>query len=193
MAGKKLAKLDTTLQFGSRVSGCDSGADPVKLQGEADLTALEGLEQAGLAEVKVTQRHCLYPGIEGAAIEGTLDGDISFANGLVGYKGTQTGFISRLGASYEGSAQVRLPGPDPEGSAIVSSVGIAGCADVGNFLEAGFGYRWGEGVPEAFEGCDLAPFRVPAAASGATVRSAGAADAAPPRRAAARRCRRQGG
>jgi hypothetical protein len=93
-------------------------------------------------------------------MEGTLEGEVDFLDGLLGYKGTQTGFVSTEGASYEGSVQVTLPAlPDLDGSVILSSVGIAACTDLA-FFEGGFGYRFGTLAPQPFAGCDLGQFRV---------------------------------
>lgn len=160
VAGQKLITLDGTVQGGSLVSDCADSAsrpDPAKLEAKAKLPALEGI-----ANVDITQRACIYPGTgaAAAAIEGVLAGKVDFAGGLLGYEGTQTGFISGQGASYEGSALVRLPAlPDLDGSAIVSTVGLAACTDL-FFFEGGFGYRFGAAAPSTFSGCDLGGFRV---------------------------------
>ncbi len=157
VAGQKLISLDGTVQGGSLVSDCSAGPDPAKLEAKAKLPALEAV-----ADVDITERACIYPGTgaAAAAIEGVLEGEIDFLDGALGYKGTQTGFVSEQGASYEGSAQVSLPGlPDLDGSAIVSTVGLAACTDL-SFFEGGFGYRFGTVAPLAFTGCDLGQFRV---------------------------------
>lgn len=173
--GKKLVSLDGTIQGGGLQSGCANTAqrpDPTKLEAKAKLAPLEGFVDAGIAKVDITERACIYPGTgaAAAAIEGTLEGEITFFN-VFGYKGTQTGFISSAGASYEGSVVLRVPGlPDLDGSAIVSTVGVAACTDLG-FFEGGFGHRWGGGTPEPFRGCDLGDFRVLAGASSAAPRA----------------------
>jgi hypothetical protein len=160
----ELVELDGSIQGGSLVADCDDSAqrpDPTKLQADVKLAPLKELEDTGLATVDIVQRACVYPGTGAAAvaIEGTLEGEISFLD-VFAYKGTQTGFISSAGASYEGAVELRLPAlPDLDGSAIVSTVGIAACADL-TFFEGGFGHAFGSGAPSAFSGCDLGPFRV---------------------------------
>jgi hypothetical protein len=163
--GKKLVTIDGKAQGGSLLSsGCTAGSDPTKLESVAKLGPLEGLVQAGLAKVDITTRNCIYTGA-GTAIEGIIQGDISFLNNAFGYRGTQTGFVSVNGASYEGAVRLRLPGrSDLNGSAIVSTQGLAACANAGRF-DVGFAYEWGAGPPSPFTGCDLAPYRVAVSAA----------------------------
>ena len=164
--GVKLATIDGQIQGGSLVSGCaDTAArpDPTKLEAVAKLAPLEQFVRAGLAEVNITQRACIYPGTGAAAvaIEGVLDGSISFVNNALAYRGITTGFISSAGASYEGDVSINLPAlPDLDGKAIVSSIGVAACTDL-FFFEGGFAHLWGgSSVPQTFSGCDLGPYRV---------------------------------
>ena len=182
--GKALISLDGSIQGGSLVSGCTENAarpDPTKLQAVLKLGPLEELVKANLAKVNVTQRACVYPGTGPAAagIEGVLDGDITFL-GAFGYKGTQTGVVSTDGVSYEGAARVQLPTlPELDGSSIISTVGLAACADL-TFFEGGFGYRWGGPPPSPFAGCDLGPFRVLRASARSTLLGGGTGSIAVP-------------
>ena len=96
---------------------------------------------------------------------------------VYGYKGTQTGFISTAGASYEGRGPTAPPGGARlDGSAIISTVGMAACAD--SFFEGGFGGRWASNAPPPapFAGCDLGEFRL-LQAPGRAVARRGAAGA----------------
>ena len=175
LQGVKLISLDGTVQGGSLVSDCGAGPDPAKLEGKAKLPALESV-----AAVDITERACIYPGAGAAtaAIEGTLEGEIDFLGGLLGYKSTQSGFVSTQGASYAGTALVTLPGlPDLDGSTILSTIGLAACTDFA-FFEGGFGYRFGTVAPDIFKGCDLGLFAVSQPSSAPTLPSGAAPRAA---------------
>ena len=170
--GKLLMDIDGTMQGGELVSDCTAGRDPSKLEFTAKLTPLAVLEANGLAKADLTFRTCLYTGTV-PAMELTGKAKIDFLGGVLGYEGSQTGFITTGGANLEGSVKLRIPAlPDLNGQAIISTTGIAACADL-TFFEGGFGYAFGGSQPPAaFSGCDLAPFRVTASAAALLARTA---------------------
>jgi hypothetical protein len=183
--GKQLLTIAGQMKGGELITGsdCPSGDDPEKLVLSSKLTPLEPLELAGLASAQMSMRACSYPfaGLV-PAMDVTATIGIEFARGALAYEASQTGFVSDRGANLEGAAQLTIPIPGLtgntvgdssvlSGSAIVSTKGTGACATLG-FFDAGFGHRWGEGVPSAFTGCDLGPFRVTAGASTADVRAA---------------------
>jgi hypothetical protein len=173
--GKQLFTLDGTIGSGSLISAldCPNGTDPFKIEGKAKLAPLDNLERRGIARVEITASTCGYVG-ERFGQEMTLAGKVDFFGGTVGYESNQSGFVGTAGANLEGSATVRLPLlPDLSGKAVVSTTGIAACGSL-NFLQAGWGFRWGDARPEPFTGCDLSPYRAfagGAAAAAAAVRS----------------------
>jgi hypothetical protein len=174
--GTELLKISGQMQGGelASASDCPSGDDPEKLVLSSKLTPLEPLELAGLAEAEMSARGCVYPyaGLV-PSMDVTAAVEIGFAGGALAYEASQTGFISANGANLEGAATLTIPViGDINGSAIVSTKGTAACATIG-FFDAGFGHQWGGGVPSAFSGCDLGPFRVTARARGADAHSAG--------------------
>ena len=183
--GKQLLTLTGQMKGGELITGsdCPSGDDPEKLNLSSKLTPLEPLELAGLASAQMSLRSCVYPY---AGLLPTMDVTatvgIEFAGGALAYEASQTGFVSSRGASLEGPAQLKVPVPGLSGttvgdssvfsgSAIISTEGTGACATVG-FFDAGFGHRWGEGLPSVFSGCDLARFRVAATASASEARGA---------------------
>lgn len=90
-------------------------------------------------------------------------------------KGTLKGEVSGQGFNLEGRASVEVKYKltlSAHGEAVVSSAGIAGCAQF-YWLAGGVGYKWG-GSFSAFRGCDLGEYRVavrPGAARAATAGS----------------------
>jgi len=164
--GKQLFTLDGTIGSGSLITAldCPGGTDPFKLEGKAKLAPLEDIERRGIAKVEITASTCGYVG-ERFGQEMTLAGKVDFFGGAVGYESSQSGFVGTAGANLEGSATVRLPLlPDLAGKAVVSTTGIAACGSL-NFLQAGWGFRWGDARPEPFTGCDLSPYRAFASAA----------------------------
>ncbi len=158
--GKQAFTLDGTLASGTLVSSrdCRNGLDPFKLEARMKFTALDAVPAA---KADMLMRSCGYVGPIKAQ-DATIQGKLDFGNGLLGYEGTQSGFVGENGFDLEGSVLVRLPLlPDLNGQAIVSDQGIAACGTV-NFFQGGFGYRWGQAAPATFSGCDLAPFRTTA-------------------------------
>ena len=172
--GQLLMDIDGTMQGGELVSGCEAGTDPSKLEFTSKLTPLAVLEANGVAKADLTFRSCIYTGTA-SAMELTGEGKIDFLGGLLGYEGSQTGFISTRGANLEGAVKLRIPTlPDLNGKAIVSTKGIGACADL-TFFQGGFGIIFGSLVPPGtFSGCDLAPFRVTASAASLRGRAAAA-------------------
>ena len=160
LEGKQAFTLDGALTSGALVSSrdCKNGLDPFKIDATLKFTALE---QVPAAKAEMLMRTCGYVGPIKAQ-EATIQGKLDFGNGLLGYEGTQSGFVGETGFDLEGAVLVRLPLlPDLNGQAIVSNQGIAACANL-NFFQGGFGYRWGQASPATFSGCDLAPFRTTA-------------------------------
>ena len=177
VGGKQLLKISGQMKGGELItpSDCPSGDDPERLLLSSKLTPLEPLELAGLAEAEMSLRGCVYPyaGLV-PSMDVTAQVGIGFAGGALAYEASQTGFVSSRGANLEGAATLKIPAiGDINGSAIVSTKGTAACATVG-FFDAGFGHRWGGGVPSAFTGCDLKQFRVTARARGAGAHASGA-------------------
>lgn len=171
LEGKQAFTLDGTLASGALVSSrdCRNGLDPFKLEAKLKLTALE---EVPAAKVEMLMRSCGYVGPIKAQ-DATIQGKLDFGRGLLGYEGTQSGFVGETGFDLEGGVLVRLPLlPDLNGQAIVSNQGIAACANV-NFFQGGFAYRWGQGSPATFSGCDLAPFRTTAIRARAQASAAG--------------------
>ncbi|MGZ3319160.1 MAG: hypothetical protein ACXU95_17955, partial [Isosphaeraceae bacterium] len=167
--GKQIFTIDGSLTSGSLVSSsdCKNGLDPTKLEGKLKIKELEKFPGT---KVEGTMRSCLYAGPI-AAQDATIQGKISFANGVIGYEGSQSGFVGRTGFDLEGSVLLRLPAlPDFAGQAIMSNQGIAACGTVG-FFQGGFGYRWGQSAPTTFSGCDLSPFRTTASSARAAGRA----------------------
>ena len=79
-------------------------------------------------------------GVPGAGVDVSVDGGIDIPS--------RTFFA-------DGHATISVLFFHTGGEAIVSSVGIAACMDVGFFAEAGFHYRWGDGFGLEFPSCDL--------------------------------------
>ncbi len=173
--GKQLLTIAGQMKGGELIapSDCPSGDDPEKLVVSSKFTPLEPLELAGLASSQMSLRGCTYPynGLP-PAMDVTGEIGIDLAGGALAYTSSQTGFVSDHGVNLEGAATLKIPGGSVGGRAIVSTLGTAACANVG-FFDAGFGYRWGEGTPSAFSGCDLGRFRVLASAAGSEARVAG--------------------
>src|SRR4029077_11561726 len=72
-----------------------------------------------------------------------------------------------------GSAKVYALGIQLQGTAVVSSKGLAGCAQFGPFFSGGVGRGWGP-PRRAFAGCALGPYK-PAAPPGARAAATGQA------------------
>jgi hypothetical protein len=165
--GAALQTIDATMKSGPLASGCTAGDDPSQMSFESELNPLKALTAAGLAKVKVSGTSCIYVSAN-PAVEVTASAAIDFLNEAVAYKGTQTGFVSTHGMNLEGSVLLTLPAlPTLHGQAIISTRGIAACANVGFLI--GFGYRWGDRAPGPLTGCDVGPFRVTATARAAAV------------------------
>ena len=166
--GKKLVKVTGNARGGALASGCTSATDPVSLTLAGDLTPLA---ESGVGAAKIEGTSCLYA--TSTALQNKLKADLVFGpagqDSLLSATGEWTGWISPEGLSMEGSSLVRFPLlPELTGRSIVSTLGVAACAGLG-FFEGGVGYKWFSGPPQAFTGCDLAPWQVaPAGASPAT-------------------------
>lgn len=127
LEGKQAFTLDGTLASGALVSSrdCRNGLDPFKLEAKLKFTALEAVPAA---KVAMLMRSCGYVGPIKAQ-DATIQGKLDFGRGLLGYEGTQSGFVGETGFDLEGAVLVRLPLlPDLNGQAIVSNQGIAACA-----------------------------------------------------------------
>jgi hypothetical protein len=87
---------------------------------------------------------------------GTLGQSASFGS----VEGTVRGEANTTTFNLEGAAAVRVKFGytfNATGHAVVSSKGLAGCAEFG-WLSGGVGYKWGSGFA-LFRGCDLGPYR----------------------------------
>ncbi len=81
-----------------------------------------------------------------------------------GFEGTIEGEATKSGFNAEGSVVFKAKGNQLSGQAIVSSVGIAGCASVKGFLwrdiNVGAGYKWNAKYIDWLGGnCDFGPYR----------------------------------
>ncbi len=166
--GKQIATLDGNVGSGALVSSsdCPNGLDPFKIDAKLTLNPLDNLSSQ-LAKVDMTMRTCGYVGPI-VAQDATGKGSIEFGNivsgTVLGYEGTQSGFVGQTGLDLEGGVTLKIPTlPTIAGQAIISDQGIAACGRLNASYQGGFGYRWGQsGLPTLFSACDLAPFRTTA-------------------------------
>lgn len=170
--GAAVMRLDGNVQGGALSRGCSpAGFDPMKMFALMKLVPLTEAERNGVARVEMTTQACFYTG-DRPAVDAVVAGKISFAQGLLGYEGSQSGSVSPNGLNLEGSVLLRLPAlPDLRGTALISTRGVAACTSAFVFFDAGFGFRWGQS-PSTFSGCDLTEFRVLAVAASPRARAA---------------------
>lgn len=149
---KALLDGSLALGFGELVNAACKGAD-----GSIDALVKQGVSETLPFELELSGGACVDE--ERLALDVFAQGKLSFPLGF-GAEGKADGWISGLTGGFElaGSSKIRLPGvPDLSGERIVSDRGIAACGKV-SWLSGGFGYRWGDGAPDAFRGCDLSPW-----------------------------------
>ena len=91
-------------------------------------------------------------------------GQLGYQFGPVGVAAHIDGWIGHGQFDFEGDGHVSLPLLGADGHLVISSDGIAACASakvLWHTFEAGLGYRWG-GSFNVFDGCNLAPYQIPA-------------------------------
>lgn len=141
-------RLDGKLVSAARIDGGLS-YDGDKLEATG---ALE-LAEARSGDAKVT-----VGGDALVAAEGTVKLEVAG----YGFEGKLDGWFDGLRAfNVEGSAALKLPGPDGKGDAVLSSRGAGACRH-GFGPDFGFGYEWGRGVKGISflaTGCNLGRWR----------------------------------
>ncbi|HEX5193101.1 MAG TPA: hypothetical protein VFW09_09885 [Solirubrobacteraceae bacterium] len=132
-----------------------------------------------LNEISIGQFDAAFVPGQGFAASGQL----GYQFGPVGVDARINGWIGHGQFDFDGDGHISLPLLGADGHIVVSSDGIAACAGVKvlwHTFEAGMGYHWG-GSFNVFDGCNLAPYQIPApegvpkpsAADGAGVSSTG--------------------
>lgn len=97
----------------------------------------------------------------------SIDGKLSYfldSKREYGFEATINGEASSKGFNAEGSATFKAKGNSLSGKALVSSVGVAGCASIKGFLwrdiNLGAGYKWNAKYIDWIGGsCDFSPYR----------------------------------
>ena len=130
--------------------------------------------------------------------EFSLSSGFSLAGGLVSVSGSLSGWLqtSPAGFNLDGNASACISSQCGSAQATISSVGLAGCVDLGSItvyypdgfrtptldnldpvvwgsytqeLQGGFGYYWGDSSPSLFAGwCDLGDYAAAQAAAAST-------------------------
>jgi len=184
VGGKKLASFGGSLKFFTLATDCTGGQDPVSLGFTASVPVVEDL---GVGSVKYEGLNCLYT--TSLAFEQTGKIDAVFGpivndeipNPVFAVKANLTGFVGENRLSLDGGGSVTLPLiGELGGQALVSAHALAACARIG-FFSGGGAYVWGDPLPAAFTGCDLAPWRSSAPAGSSGRRGAAAYAAGAPR------------
>lgn len=181
---KKLASFGGSLKFFTLATDCTGGQDPVSLGFTASVPVVEDL---GVGSVKYEGLNCLYTtslAFEQTgkidAVFGTIVND-EIPNPIFAVKANLTGFVGENRLSLDGGGSVTLPlVGELGGQALVSAHALAACARIG-FFSGGGAYVWGDPLPAAFTGCDLAPWRSSAPAGSSGRRAAAAHAAGTPR------------
>ena len=78
----------------------------------------------------------------------------------IGVDGDLHGWLSGDLWQLEGTAKIRVPGPDIEGHMNVNALGVIACGPVTPWHDGGFSYVWGNVFPDLFSGCDLSQWRL---------------------------------
>jgi hypothetical protein len=147
-------------------SDCTTSTFPLEIHAVITSSVLEnhGIGKLGLEGVR-----CLYFGSPVAedSESGDLRIDVAGVKGVMGFKAQIKGWIGLGAMDLEGTGKISLPvAPDLSGTALLSSVGYAGCASFGWF-QGGFGATWfGLAPAQTFTGCDLGPWRPPVPVAG---------------------------
>jgi hypothetical protein len=174
VAGEALVEGDP-IAFGvGTLAKCQTQASNENLPFEVSgtLKVLPATTEVLRAQIELSGKVCYIAGDNALEAEGGFKA--LWLGGSLGAQGTVKGWVDDSKFNIEGNASIVLPGlPDPKGSLVGSSVGIAGCGQVA-FFSGGFGWRY-SGDPELFRGCDLGRWKQPrpaSAASAAIVRAA---------------------
>ena len=101
----------------------------------------------------------------------TVGGKLAFDVAGFGLDAQVDGFVQSSAFQVAGTGKVKTPVKDVDGDGLLSNKGIAGCGDF-LFGEVGFGYTWGDRLPEVMAGsCDVGEWKVSPAASAAQQQS----------------------
>ena len=116
-----------------------------------------------VANIKLASASAKYTWDGYFSITGKLSYSLDSA-GEYGFTATIDGEASSKGFNAEGSATFKAKGNSLSGKALVSSVGVAGCASIKGFLwrdiNLGAGYKWNAKHIDWIGGsCDFSPYR----------------------------------
>lgn len=116
-----------------------------------------------VANLKLASASATYTWDGYFSITGKLSYFLDAANEY-GFQATIDGEASSKGFNAEGSATFKAKGNSLSGKALVSSVGVAGCASIKGFLwqdvNLGAGYKWNASKIDWIGGaCDFSPYR----------------------------------
>lgn len=116
-----------------------------------------------VANLKLASASATYTWDGYFSIKGKLGYFLDAANEY-GFESTIEGEASSKGFNAEGSATFKAKGNSLSGKALVSSVGVAGCASIKGFLwqniQLGAGYKWNASKIDWIGGsCDFSPYR----------------------------------
>jgi hypothetical protein len=173
LVGESLVEGDPVAFGVGTLAKCETAASDADLPFEVSGTVTMPAARRAGADHELTLKVCYIAGDN--ALEGEFGAKFLWLDGSVGVQGSLKGWVDDSKFNIDGEGQIVLPGlPDPNGSLVVSSVGIGGCGGVA-FFTGGVAYRWGDGGPNVFRGCDLGPWRQERPA-GAAVAQAAQAD-----------------
>ncbi|MQA73302.1 MAG: VWA domain-containing protein [Solirubrobacterales bacterium] len=157
-AGASVIEGDPIAVRVGTLAKCQTSASPDNLPFQVAGTLKIPAAEAAGATTELTADLCYIAGDN--AIEGKAGVKVLFLGDTAGITGEITGWIDDSKFNLDGNGAIKIPGlPDPEGSVVLSSVGVAGCGGVA-FFKGGVGYKWGESV-DVFSGCDLSPWQQP--------------------------------
>jgi hypothetical protein len=92
-------------------------------------------------------------------------GQLGFEESGFGATAKVSGWLFKTAFNAEAEAKICVGDLGCAGGQVVfSSEGFAGCAEIGP-VDAGAGYKWGEGLDIMWSGCDIGPYRATASAA----------------------------
>jgi hypothetical protein len=154
--GESLVEGDPIAFAVGTLAQCQTAASRENLPFEISGTLVMPSARLAGAEHEISAKVCYIVGDN--ALEGEFGTKFTWLDGTAGVQGSLKGWVDDSRFNIDGNGSILVPGlPDPHGSIVVSSVGIAGCGGVA-FFEGGVGYEWGESI-DVFRGCDLGPWR----------------------------------